>query len=193
MPKHDLNGPWSFDRGQLRDKDGNALASFPIHPGGLGGPDDSRNGALCALLPQIITALAALVDRCDHAPILEGNEGLRGPLLAEAKTVLLKAGIETARPKPGATYQGWLTYRDVPMVLVAEEKDRAALVDALGVLLHEGRVRGKFPEISRAVRVFGRDMAITGPEVSQVAISAVVAWLKEQHGATEPEARPCTQ
>ena len=145
MSKLDLNGPWSFDRGQLRDKDGNALASFPIHPGGLGGPDDSRNGALCALLPQIITALAALVDRCDHAPILEGNEGLRGPLLAEAKTVLLKAGIETARPKPGATRQGWLTYREAPMVLVAEDKDRAALSDALGVLLHEGRIRGPMP------------------------------------------------
>ena len=56
-----------------------------------------------------------------------------------------KAGIETARPKPGATRQGWLTYREVPMVLVAEDKDRAALSDALGVLLHEGRVRGPMP------------------------------------------------
>jgi len=193
MPKLDLNGPWSFDRGQLRDKDGNALASFPIHPGGLGGPEDSRNGALCALLPDLLATLAQLVDRCDHAPILQGNEGLRGPLLAEAKALLLKAGIETARPAPGATYQGWLSYRDAPMVLVAEEKDRAALSDALGVLLHEGRVRGSFPEITRPIRVFGRDMAITGPEVSQVAIAAVVAWLKEQHGATEPEAGPCTQ
>ena len=93
----DLNGPWSFDKGQLRDKDGNALASFPIHPGGLG-----------------------------------------GPLLAEAKLMLQKAGIETARPAPGATRQGWLTYREVPMVLVVEAKDRTALSDALGVLLHEG-------------------------------------------------------
>lgn len=141
----DLNGPWSFDRGQLRDKDGNALASFPIHPGGLGGPEDSRNGALCALLPDLLATLAHLVDRCDHAPILEGNEGLRGALLAEAKLMLQKAGIETARPKPGATRQGWLTYREVPMVLVVEAKDKAALSDALGVLLHEGRVRGPMP------------------------------------------------
>ena len=145
MSKLDLNGPWSFDRGQLRDKDGNALASFPIHPGGLGGPEDSRNGELCALLPDLLATLAHLVDRCDHAPILQGNEGLRGPLLAEAKALLLKAGIEMARPAPGATRQGWLTYREVPMVLVTEDKDRAALTDALEVLLHEGRVRGPMP------------------------------------------------
>ncbi len=92
-----LNGPWSLDRGQLRDKDGNALASFPIHPDGLGGPEDLRNGELCALLPQLLTTLAQLVDRCEHAPILVGNEGMRGPLLAEAKAVLLKANME-ARP-----------------------------------------------------------------------------------------------
>lgn len=145
MSKPDLNGPWSFDRGQLRDKDGNALASFPIHPGGLGGPDDSRNGELCALLPDLLAVLAQLVARCDHGPILEGNEGLRGPLLAEAKAMLLKAGIETARPAPEGTYQGWLSYRDVPMVLVVDATYRTALSDALGVLLHEGRVRGPMP------------------------------------------------
>lgn len=180
-----LNGPWTIDRGQLRDKDGNSLASFPIHPGGLGGPEDSRNGGLCALLPQMIDTLAALVDRCDHAPILAGNEGLRGPLLAEAKTLLHKIGLETARPAPGATCQGWLTYRGVPMVLVAETKDRGALVDASEVLLHEGRVRGKFPEVSRAIRVFDRDMSITGPEVSRVAIACVVEWLKTELKASE--------
>lgn len=86
-----LNGPWSLDpRGQLRDKDGDSLASFPIYPGGLGGPEDRRNGELCALLPELLAALVQLVDRCDHAPILQGNEGMRGPLLAEAKAVLQK-------------------------------------------------------------------------------------------------------
>lgn len=137
-----LNAPWSFDRGQLRDKDGNALASFPIHPGGLGGPDDSRNGALCALLPDLLAVLAQLVARCDHGPILEGNEGLRGPLLAEAKAMLLKAGIETARPAPGATAQGWLCYRGLPMVLVIEATNRTALSDAMSVLLQAGEERG---------------------------------------------------
>jgi hypothetical protein len=29
-PGMKFNGPWSFFHGQLRDKDGNALASFPI-------------------------------------------------------------------------------------------------------------------------------------------------------------------
>ena len=131
-----LNGPWSFDKGQLRDKDGNSLASFPYT---LGGPEDHRNGELCALLPTLIDTLAVLVDRCDHAPILQGNEGLRGPLLAEAKAVLLKAGIETARPAPGATYQGWLTYRGVPMVIVADAKDRKALSNACGLLIQANR------------------------------------------------------
>jgi len=91
MSLPDLNGPWCLDpHGQLRDRDGDALASFPIYPGGLGGPDDRRNGELCALLPDLVAALAQLVDRCDNAPILQGNEGMRGPLLAEAKAVLLK-------------------------------------------------------------------------------------------------------
>jgi hypothetical protein len=70
---------------------------------------------------------------------------MRGPLLAEAKAMLLKVGIETARPAPGATYQGWLTYRGAPMVVIAEEKDRAALSDALGVLLQAGKERGAMP------------------------------------------------
>ena len=90
----DLNGPWRLDsRGQLRDRDCDALASFPIYPGGLGGPEDRRDGELCALLPELLAALAQLVDRCDHAPILQGNEGMKGPLLAEAKAVLRKAEI----------------------------------------------------------------------------------------------------
>ena len=82
MSTLDLNGPWSLEpRGQLRDKDGDALASFPIYPGGLGGPEDRRNGELCALLPELLAALVQLVD---------SNEGVRGPLLAEAKAVLQK-------------------------------------------------------------------------------------------------------
>ena len=140
-----LNGPWSIDRGQLRDKDGNSLACFPIYPDGIGGETDLRNGQLCALLPQMIETLADLVDRCEKAPILQGNEGMRGPLLAEAKAILHKAGIETDGPPFGATYQGWLTYRGVPMVLIAETKDRAALTGALEVLLTASRKRGPMP------------------------------------------------
>ncbi len=84
MSTLDLNGPWSLDHGQLRDSDGNSLASFPIYPGGLGGQEDRKNGELCALLPELLAALAQMVDRCDKAP-------MRGPLLAEAKAVLQKA------------------------------------------------------------------------------------------------------
>lgn len=143
----DLGAPWFYDaegdkgpgRGTLRDREGNALASFPVHPGGLGDEYDLKRGQLCALAPDLLQALAGLVDRCDHAPILEGNEGMRGPLLAEAKTVLLKAGIETARPGVGATYQGWMTFRGTPIVLVAEAKDRPRLVEALGLLLRANR------------------------------------------------------
>lgn len=86
-----------------------------------------------------LEALAQLVDRCDHAPILEGNEGMRGPLLAEAKAVLLEHGIETGRPLPGATYQGWLAFKGAPFCIVAEEKDRVLLTEALGLLLAENK------------------------------------------------------
>ena len=134
--KPDLNGPWSCDKGQLRDKDGNSLASFPYT---IGGEEDLHNGELCALLPTLIDTLAALVDRCDHAPILVGNEGMRGPLLAEAKAMLLRVGIETYRPAPGATYQKWLVYRGVPMVIVADAKDREAISNACGLLIQANR------------------------------------------------------
>jgi hypothetical protein len=62
-PIEDLNGPWFFDYGQLRDRDSNALASFPIYPGGIGGPADLRNGQLCALLPEILGVLAGCLGR----------------------------------------------------------------------------------------------------------------------------------
>ena len=135
----DLNGPWSLDRGQLRDRDGNALASFPYTHGG---PEDRRNGELCALLPQLLVALAQLVDRCERAPILQGNEGMRGPLLAEAKTVLLKAGVESYRPAPGSTAQGWLMYRGVPVVVVVDACNRGFLNDACSDLIAASSARG---------------------------------------------------
>jgi len=80
-----------------------------------------------------LEALHQLVRRCDEAPIFQGNEGMRGPLLAEAKTVLLENGIETSSPPPGATYQAWLSFRGAPMVLIAEDRQKA--VEVAGVLL----------------------------------------------------------
>ena len=80
-----------------------------------------------------LEALHQLVRRCDEAPIFQGNEGMRGPLLAEAKAVLLENGIDTSSPPPGATYQAWLSFRGAPMVLVAEDRQKA--VEVAGVLL----------------------------------------------------------
>ena len=80
-----------------------------------------------------LEALHQLVRRCDEAPILQGNEGMRGPLLAEAKAVLMENGIDTSSPPPGATFQAWLSFRGAPMVLIAE--DRQKVVEVAGVLL----------------------------------------------------------
>jgi len=89
-----------------------------------------------------LEALAQLVERCEHAPILQGNEGMRGPLLAEAKAVLLEHGIDSGIPKPGSTYQGWLTFKGAPMCIVAEEKDRARLTEAIGLLMRASHEAG---------------------------------------------------
>ena len=91
---------------------------------------------------QPLEALAQLVDRCEHAPILEGNEGMRGPLLAEATAVLLEHGIDSGIPLPGATYQGWMTFKGAPFCIVASEEDRPLLTDALGILLHASHEAG---------------------------------------------------
>ena len=84
-----------------------------------------------------LEALHQLVRRCDEAPIFQGNEGMRGPLLAEAKTVLMENGIDTTSPPPGATYQAWLSFRGAPMVLVAE--DRQKVLEVARVLLKANR------------------------------------------------------
>lgn len=49
--------PWSLDHGQLRDRDGNALASVPIFPDGIGGLVDLANGQLLAAAPDLVDAL----------------------------------------------------------------------------------------------------------------------------------------
>jgi len=41
----------------------------------------------------LIEVLSQLVNRCEHAHILQFNEGMRGPLLAEAKADAFLAGF----------------------------------------------------------------------------------------------------
>jgi hypothetical protein len=53
--------PWSIDRGQLRDRDGNALAQVPIFPDGIGGPEDLANGQLMAAAPDMAEALRIIL------------------------------------------------------------------------------------------------------------------------------------
>lgn len=91
---------------------------------------------------DLAEVLIQLIDRCEHAPILQGNEGMRGPLLAEAKAILKKHGINSDIPRPEATYQGWITFKDVPMCIVATEKDRPRLTEALGLLLKASHEAG---------------------------------------------------
>jgi hypothetical protein len=81
------NGPWTFDYGQLRDKQGNSLASFPTYPGGFGEPHDLRNGQLCALVPELVYWLETLVKRIQETPF-DGNDGMNGTMIVEAKELL---------------------------------------------------------------------------------------------------------
>ena len=87
--KMKFDGPWSLDHGQLRDKDGWSLGSFPVYPNGL-----LRNGELCAMLPEIVHCLEVLVKRIKETPF-DRNEGLKGPMIAEATDMLKRiAAIE---------------------------------------------------------------------------------------------------
>ena len=52
--------PWQFDRGQIRDRDGNALASVPIYPDGIGGPEDLANAKLITAAPALLGALVEI-------------------------------------------------------------------------------------------------------------------------------------
>ena len=47
-------GPWSIERGQVRNAHGEALASVPYT---LGGPEDAANGRLIAAAPELYAVL----------------------------------------------------------------------------------------------------------------------------------------
>lgn len=89
--------PWSIDRGQLRDRDGNALAQVPIPwPDGIGGPEDLANGQLMAAAPDLAGALAALL-----AGVTAGKT--RETLAQEAeraRLALMRAGLMQPQEVP---------------------------------------------------------------------------------------------
>lgn len=82
--------PWSIDRGQLRDRDGNALAQVPIFPDGIGGPEDLANGQLMAAAPDLAGALEALFAGVNAGKTRE-TLAQEGVMLA-ARLALFKAG-----------------------------------------------------------------------------------------------------
>ena len=88
-PKHSP-APWSLNRGQLRDRDGNALASVPIFPDGIGGPEDLANGQLLAAAPDLAGALEALFAGVNAGKTREtlAQEGIT----TRARLALFKAG-----------------------------------------------------------------------------------------------------
>ncbi len=82
--------PWSLDRGQIRDRDGNAIASVPIYPDGIGGPEDLANGQLMAAAPELAGALEALFAGVNARKSREtlANEGIT----TRARLALFHAG-----------------------------------------------------------------------------------------------------
>lgn len=89
-PQHSP-APWSLDRGQLRDRDGNALASVPIpFPDGIGGPEDLANGRLMAAAPELAGALESLFAGVNAGKDREtlAHEGIT----TRARLALFKAG-----------------------------------------------------------------------------------------------------
>jgi len=56
-------GPWRADRGQIRNRQGDALASVPYT---LGDDQDHANGRLIAAAPELADAARVLLDRIDH-------------------------------------------------------------------------------------------------------------------------------
>lgn len=60
-------GPWSIERGQVRNAHGEALASVPYT---LGGPEDAANGRLIAAAPELAYLLRTILDVWDDHHII---------------------------------------------------------------------------------------------------------------------------
>lgn len=92
-----FNGPWHFDHGRIRNKDGRSVACVPVWPDGIGGPEDKQRAEAIALLPEIVDCLETLVKRIEESKAyFPGNEKMRAAMLADAKEILKRLdGKET--------------------------------------------------------------------------------------------------
>ena len=75
------NGPWIIDRGQIRDTDGNSLASVPYS---LGGTQDYANARLIAAAPDLLLIAKDYVMFCEL-------HDLEGATLDAARAAIAKA------------------------------------------------------------------------------------------------------
>lgn len=87
-------GPWQLDGGQLRDRDGNSIASFPYT---LGGAEDHANAQLVRAAPELAEALHFMCAavRTHYDPVVIESMGI----LAAALGALQAAGWDPDKPR----------------------------------------------------------------------------------------------
>lgn len=87
MGSNEYAAPWSFDQeyGQIRDKDGNSLASVPVS---LGDGQDLRNGELMARAPSMLQTLERVIK------LLKSPDKVSDEEIAEIRLSLKEIGLE---------------------------------------------------------------------------------------------------
>lgn len=65
-------GPWTLDQGQIRDREGWALASVPL---GIGDETDQANGRLMAAAPELLEAALKMLDILENMTTAEFSRG----------------------------------------------------------------------------------------------------------------------
>lgn len=135
--------PWTHDAagGQIRDKDGNALASVPIPLalGGIGGDEDAVNGQLMAAAPELAGALEAMFRAVVYDGLTRDQMNERG-ITHGARLALFKAGGPfEATPVQGMAAALWAIYKLTSFVFnpgplaVAVSDAAAAGLQAAGI------------------------------------------------------------
>lgn len=85
-------GPWQLDRGQIRDANGNALASYPYS---LGGEADHANAILAAAAPDLLAAALITLETLANITTVEFSQGADKPAREALEAAIAKA---TTRP-----------------------------------------------------------------------------------------------